>query len=88
MKLKFTILTAAFLSITLVGCGEKNEELKTVQYYLDHPEERGEKLKQCYGHLAELGDTQNCKNAETANNKAQVGTIDKDYSNTFKSNFK
>lgn len=88
MKLK--ILSAALIALSLVGCGEKTVELKTVQYYLDNPEERGEKLKQCYGHLSELGETQNCNNAETANNKAQSGSLKNDYSNSFgtSSNFK
>ena len=64
MKKTFLLLT---LTLTLTGC--KEEKVRDVQYYLDHPEERKEWIEKCRNNPGELENTPNCKNALTAEAK-------------------
>jgi hypothetical protein len=52
------------LASSLVGC--KEEKVRDVQYYLDHPEELKEQVAKCLNNPGELGSTPNCQNALTA----------------------
>ncbi|MDD5406951.1 MAG: EexN family lipoprotein [Sulfurovaceae bacterium] len=58
------------LSVTLtfiyVGCSNKAEETKTVDYYQNNPTQMDIKIKECLNNPGELKDTPNCKNAAKA----------------------
>jgi uncharacterized membrane protein len=64
----------------LSACGE--QEIYSVEYYVEHEQETNEKLKECKINLTFKTD-QNCKNALRAGRKATIGTNNKDYTGAF-----
>lgn len=57
------------LASALSAC--KDEPTNDVQYYLDHPKERAEKLAECKNNPGEKAIAANCINAGEAQRKAQ-----------------
>lgn len=63
-------LIAILASIVLTGCLEKDESVKTVEYYKQNTSEMLEKIKECKSNPGELEHTPNCINA----GKAKLGS--------------
>lgn len=62
------VILGAFLAamvLNFTGCGEK-EEVKTVEYYKEHADERKAKIEECKNNPGELRGTPNCTNAIAA----------------------
>ncbi len=55
------VLAAMVLSFT--GCGE---DVKTVEYYKEHPDERDAKISECLNNPGQANDDANCANAGSA----------------------
>jgi hypothetical protein len=70
--LKKVILVALF-GAALIGCS-KEEEVRLVDYYLEHEQEREEKLAWCK-QSADRRQTVNCQNALSAHSKATMEKI-------------
>ena len=73
MKLYKVLLVAAMLAatMTVVGCGESKQEVKTVEWFMA-PENKAvldETLKQCNNNPGMLKDDPNCINAANARHK-------------------
>lgn len=64
----FGVIVLVF-AIILTGC---KEEIKSVDYYMQHDEARMEKLKECHNAPT---DSENCRNATEALNKLQKKNI-------------
>jgi hypothetical protein len=60
-------------SLWVVSCGNPKEDVHTVSWYLEHPEDMKAKFTWCSDD-AERQRTDDCKNASQAKVKAQVGS--------------
>lgn len=58
--------TIAMLALVAVLAGCKSEKTNNVEYYVENPTERAEKIKECRGNPGELEHTPNCQNAMAA----------------------
>jgi hypothetical protein len=63
------ILAVVALTLGAAAC-EKKEKTRDVQYYLDHPDKRQQKLAECRNNPGEKALTPNCVNAGQAAHKA------------------
>lgn len=65
---KYGLLSIAVISALLTGCSK--EEPKTVQYYLDHQEEREKTIAECREYAVNISGnsvaSQNCRAAHKA----------------------
>lgn len=68
--MKKVFLVAVLGSIVLTGCFEKDEEVKSVDYYKQNTSEMQAKIKECKANPGELEHTPNCINA----GKARLGS--------------
>lgn len=63
------VLVAVAFALGIAAC-EKKEQTHDVQYYLDNPDKRQEKLEECQNNPGEKASTPNCINAGEAARKA------------------
>lgn len=68
--MKKFIIASIFASSVLTGCLEKDEEVKTVDYYKQNTAEMLTKVKECKDNPGALEHTPNCVNA----GKAKLGS--------------
>lgn len=61
---RYFVLSALAACLLLPGCTEEKKEVKKVQWYTEHPEERAEQLKICANNPGMLKDDPNCVNAK------------------------
>ena len=64
------VIFVALLGAALIGCTEE-EEVRLVDYYIEHKQEREEKLAWCK-QSADRRQTVNCQNASSAQAKAKM----------------
>lgn len=67
MKQTFKILLAGVALVAFAGC---NEKVNTVDYYVEHEQEREAKLKECLNNPGAMQNNPNCINAHVALNKS------------------
>ena len=63
------VLAVVVLTLGAAACKEE-EKTRDVQYYLDHPDKRQQKLEECQNNPGEKALTPNCVNAGQAAHKA------------------
>ena len=63
------------MTLIATAC-DREEKVRDVQYYLDHPEKRAKVLAACEKDLGAKGITPNCVNAKGAALKAMVQGIE------------
>lgn len=74
-KIFMTALVAG--AALLSACNEEtNKEVKTVQWYTEHPQERAAQLKICANNPGQLKDDPNCINAKQSMLQKSGGYID------------
>ncbi|MCD7984835.1 MAG: EexN family lipoprotein [Desulfovibrio sp.] len=74
-KTIMTVLVAGLAFLT--ACNEEpKKEVKTVQWYNEHPKERAEQLKICANNPGQLKDDPNCINAKQSMLQKSGGYID------------
>lgn len=73
-KYFLSVLCFAML-VGVVGCTEEKKEVKTVQWYSEHPEEQNKQVQMCRDNPGELKDDPNCINALAARAKTAAGTM-------------
>ena len=61
---KYLILSAMVALLFLPGCTEEKKEVKTVQWYNEHPKERMEQFEICTNNPGQLKNDPNCINAK------------------------
>ncbi|MES2353186.1 MAG: EexN family lipoprotein [Pseudomonadota bacterium] len=69
MKIQLVLI----VSLILIGCS-KQEETKTVDYYLAHQDEMQTKLSECTKNPGESRGLPNCVNASAARRDKSAGT--------------
>lgn len=69
MKKSPNLLSVMCIAFILSACGEKTMD---VDYYLQHPDVRVDKLKECQKNPGEKNHSPNCKNASVAEFKSAV----------------
>ena len=72
------MLSALAVYLLLLGCTEENKEVKTVQWYTEHPQERAEQLKICANNPGQLKNDPNCINAKQSILKNSGGSVRRD----------
>lgn len=73
MKKFINLFFLALVSFSLSGCGEEEEQIKSVEWWIENTDERKEKLEECSGENIELDSSQlNCLNAEEAELKIRM----------------
>lgn len=73
-KILVTVLVAG--AALLSACNEEvKKEVKTVQWYTEHPQERAEQLKICANNPGQLKDDPNCINAKQSMLKNSGGSV-------------
>lgn len=65
-------IAVSVVAILLAGCGEK---VRTVDYYVEHADERRAKLAECANDVAKVQSDANCKNVIAAELKLSAGAI-------------
>ncbi|GKG94010.1 hypothetical protein CE91St38_20180 [Desulfovibrionaceae bacterium] len=75
---KYFVLSALAVYLLLLGCTEENKEVKTVQWYTEHPQERAEQLKICANNPGQLKNDPNCINAKQSILKNSGGSVRRD----------
>ncbi len=75
---KYFVLSALAVCLLLLGCTEENKEVKTVQWYTEHPQERAEQLKICANNPGQLKNDPNCINAKQSILKNSGGSVRRD----------
>lgn len=74
-KILMTALVAG--AALLSACNEETKkEVKTVQWYTEHPQERAAQLKICANNPGQLKDDPNCINAKQSMLQKSGGYID------------
>lgn len=68
-------LILVLASLSLQGCFSSEEETKSVEWYLEHENERQAKLEACNNNPGELKDTPNCQNAVRAEVVGSAGAM-------------
>lgn len=66
---KLTVLLLVVMASAISAC-QDSEPMHDVQYYLDHPKERAEKITECGNNPGEKAKEPNCINAFEAEYKA------------------
>lgn len=74
--MKKVILSAVLAAMVLsfAGCGD---DVKTVEYYKEHADERIEKIAECRNNPGGMKDDPNCKNAFVGHSAANYKKTDK-----------
>ena len=72
---KYLMVSALAALLMLSGCVEEKKEVKTVQWYTEHPQERAEQLKICANNPGMLKDDPNCINAKQSILKNSGGSV-------------
>lgn len=73
MRKKILVFIIGAFALGLTAC--KDEEIKTVEWYTDHPTERSERLKMCGDNPAKFEDNPNCINAHQSEVINSAGSI-------------
>lgn len=72
---RYFVLPALAVCLLLPGCTEEKKEVKTVQWYTEHPHERAEQLKICANNPGMLKDDPNCINAKQSMLENSGGSV-------------
>ncbi|MGO3891370.1 MAG: EexN family lipoprotein [Paenalcaligenes sp.] len=65
-------IAISVVAILMAGCGDK---VRTVDYYVEHDDERQTKLAECTNDAAKAQSDANCKNVIAAELKLSAGAI-------------
>ncbi len=80
--MKQVLCVALLMSLGLLaGCNEEKkaaQEVKTVQWYTEHPEERTAQMKICANNPGQLKDDPNCINARQSMVRNSGGSVRRD----------
>ena len=75
--MKLLLIAAGMASLLLIsGCNEEpRKEVRTVQWYTEHPAERQEQLNICANNPGQLKDDSNCINAKQSALRNSGGSV-------------
>ncbi|MDR1854476.1 MAG: EexN family lipoprotein [Azoarcus sp.] len=76
--MKYSVCALAAVSLlALAGCQEEKraEEVRTVDWYVEHTDDLNAKLQECRNNPGELEGTPNCKNAHQAERQKFTNSI-------------